>query len=75
MTKKNNLIAYSIAAMLSVFSQQAALALFSGIALAIALGKAPIMNASSVSRGALQSGVVILGFSAQLTGLSFRSWF
>lgn len=63
MTKKNILIAYSIAAMLSVFSQQAALALFSGIALSIALGKAPLANASAMSRGALQSGVVILGLS------------
>jgi uncharacterized membrane protein YadS len=63
MTKKNTLIAYSLAAILSIFSQQAALALFSGIALAVVIGKAPLENASAMSRGALQSGVVILGLS------------
>jgi uncharacterized membrane protein YadS len=63
MTKKNTLIAYSLAAILSIFAQQAALALFSGIALAVVIGKAPLENASAMSRGALQSGVVILGLS------------
>ena len=63
MTKTNTVIAYLIAALFAVYIQQAAVALFLGIGLALTLGPAPIHNASKLSRGALQSGVVILGLA------------
>lgn len=63
MTKSHTVIAYLIAALLALYTQQAALALFLGIGLALTLGPAPIENASKLSRGALQSGVVILGLA------------
>ena len=63
MTKTNTVIAYFAAALFAVYLQQAAVALFLGIALALTLGPAPIANASKLSRGALQSGVVILGLA------------
>ena len=63
MTKTNTVIAYLIAALFAVYLQQAAVALFLGIGLALTLGPAPIQNASKLSRGALQSGVVILGLA------------
>ena len=63
MTKANTVIAYLIAALFAVYIQQAAVALFLGIGLALTLGPAPIHNASKLSRGALQSGVVILGLA------------
>lgn len=63
MTKTNTVIAYLIAALFAVYLQQAAVALFLGIGLALTLGPAPIHNASKLSRGALQSGVVILGLA------------
>ena len=63
MTKTNTVIAYLIAALFAVYLQQAAVALFLGIALALTLGPAPIQNAAKLSRGALQSGVVILGLA------------
>jgi len=63
MTKSNTVIAYLIAALLALYTQQAAIALFLGIGLALTLGPAPIENASKLSRGALQSGVVILGLA------------
>lgn len=63
MTKTNTVIAYLIAALFALYLQQAAVALFLGIGLALTLGPAPIQNASKLSRGALQSGVVILGLA------------
>ena len=48
---------------LAIYSQQAALALFLGIGLAVTVGPAPLSDASRLSRGALQSGVVILGLA------------
>lgn len=63
MTKSHTVIAYLIAALLALYTQQAAIALFLGIGLALTLGPAPIENASKLSRGALQSGVVILGLA------------
>lgn len=63
MTKTNTLIAYMIGAGLSIYFQQAALALFLGIALAVTVGPAPLSDPSRLSRGALQSGVVILGLA------------
>ncbi len=63
MTKTNTVIAYLIAALFAVYLQQAAVALFLGIGLALTLGPAPVKNASRLSRGALQSGVVILGLA------------
>ena len=59
----HTVIAYSLAAGLSIYTQQAAVALFLGIGLALTLGPAPISHASKLSRGALQSGVVILGLA------------
>ena len=46
-----------------MYLQQAAVALFLGIGLALALGPAPIQSSLKLSRGALQSGVVILGLA------------
>ena len=63
MKKSHTVIAYLIAALLALYTQQAAIALFLGIGLALTLGPAPIENASKLSRGALQSGVVILGLA------------
>lgn len=63
MTKSHTVIAYLVAALLALYTQQAAIALFLGIGLALTLGPAPIENASKLSRGALQSGVVILGLA------------
>ena len=63
MTKTNTVIAYLIVALFAVYLQQAAAALFLGIGLALTLGPAPIQYASKLSRGALQSGVVILGLA------------
>ncbi|MAJ52496.1 MAG: hypothetical protein CBC39_00460 [Cellvibrionales bacterium TMED79] len=63
MTKMHTVIAYSLAAGLSIYTQQAAVALFLGIGLALTLGPAPMNHASKLSRGALQSGVVILGLA------------
>lgn len=63
MTKTNTVIAYLAAALLALYTQQPALALFLGMGLALTLGPAPINNASKLSRGALQSGVVILGLA------------
>lgn len=63
MTKKYNLIAYSIAALLALYTQQAAVALFLGMGLAVTVGPAPVNNAAKLSRGALQSGVIILGLA------------
>lgn len=63
MTKKYNLITYSLAALLALYTQQAAVALFLGMGLAVTLGPAPVNNAAKLSRGALQSGVIILGLA------------
>ena len=63
MTKKNTHISYLMGAGLAIYSQQAALALFLGIGLAVTVGPAPLSDASRLSRGALQSGVVILGLA------------
>ena len=63
MTKTHKHIAYLIGAGLAIYSQQAALALFIGIGLALTVGPAPLSDASRLSRGALQSGVVILGLA------------
>ncbi len=63
MTKTHNYIAYLMGAGLAIYSQQAALALFLGIGLALTVGPAPLSDASRLSRGALQSGVVILGLA------------
>ena len=63
MTKTHTLIAYLMGAGLAIYSQQAALALFLGIGLALTVGPAPLSDASRLSRGALQSGVVILGLA------------
>lgn len=63
MTKTHTHIAYLMAAGLAIYSQQAALALFLGIGLALTVGPAPLSDASRLSRGALQSGVVILGLA------------
>ena len=61
MTKTHTHIAYLMGAGLAIYSQQAALALFLGIGLALTVGPPPLSDASRLSRGALQSGVVILG--------------
>ena len=63
MTKTHTHIAYLMGAGLAIYSQQAALALFLGIGLAVTVGPAPLSDASRLSRGALQSGVVILGLA------------
>ncbi|MEC7492945.1 MAG: hypothetical protein VYB01_08675, partial [Pseudomonadota bacterium] len=63
MTKTNTHIAYLVGAGLAIYSQQAALALFFGIGLALTVGPPPLSDASRLSRGALQSGVVILGLA------------
>ena len=63
MTKTHTHIAYLIGVGLAIYSQQAALALFLGIGLALTVGPAPLSDASRLSRGALQSGVVILGLA------------
>ena len=63
MTKTHTHIAYLMGAGLAIYSQQAALALFLGIGLALTVGPAPLSDASRLSRGALQSGVVILGLA------------
>ena len=63
MTKTHTYIAYLMGAGLAIYSQQAALALFLGIGLALTVGAAPLNDASRLSRGALQSGVVILGLA------------
>lgn len=63
MTNSHTVIAYLAAVLLALYTQQAAIALFLGIGLALTLGPAPIENASKLSRGALQSGVVILGLA------------
>lgn len=63
MTKSNTVITYLLGASFSIYSQQAALALFMGMALAITVGPAPLNDASRLSRGALQFGVVILGLA------------
>ena len=63
MTKTNTHISYLMGAGLAIYSQQAALALFLGIGLAVTVGPAPLSDASRLSRGALQSGVVILGLA------------
>lgn len=63
MTKSNTVITYLLGASFSIYSQQAALALFIGMALAITVGPAPLNDASRLSRGALQFGVVILGLA------------
>ena len=63
MTKTHTHIAYLIGVVLAIYSQQAALALFLGIGLALTVGPAPLSDASRLSRGALQCGVVILGLA------------
>ena len=63
MTKTHTHIAYLMGAGLAIYSQQAALALLLGIGLALTVGPAPLSDASRLSRGALQSGVVILGLA------------
>ncbi|HCG95531.1 MAG TPA: putative sulfate exporter family transporter [Halieaceae bacterium] len=63
MTKTNTHIAYLMGAGLAIYSQQAALALFLGIGLALTVGPPPLSDASRLSRGALQCGVVILGLA------------
>ena len=63
MTKTHTHIAYLVGAGLAIYSQQAALALFLGIGLALTVGPTPLSDASRLSRGALQSGVVILGLA------------
>jgi len=63
MTKSNTVITYLLGASFSIYSQQAALALFIGMAWAITVGPAPLNDASRLSRGALQFGVVILGLA------------
>ena len=63
MTKTHIHIAYLMGAGLAIYSQQAALALFLGIGLALTVGPAPLSDASRLSRGALQCGVVILGLA------------
>ena len=63
MTKTHTHIAYLIGVGLAIYSQQAALALFLGIGLALTVGPAPLSEASRLSRGALQCGVVILGLA------------
>ena len=63
MTKTHTHIAYLLGAGLAIYSQQAALALFLGIGLALTVGPPPLSDASRLSRGALQSGVVILGLA------------
>ena len=63
MTKTHTHIAYLMGAGLAIYSQQAALALFLGIGLALTIGPAPLSDASRLSRGALQYGVVILGLA------------
>ena len=63
MTKTHTHISYFMGAGLAIYSQQAALALFLGIGLALTVGPAPLSDASRLSRGALQSGVVILGLA------------
>ena len=63
MTKTNTHISYLMGAGLAIYSQQAALALFLGIGLALTVGPAPLSDASRLSRGALKSGVVILGLA------------
>ena len=63
MTKTHTHIAYLMGAGLAIYSQQAALALFLGIGLALTVGPPPLSDATRLSRGALQSGVVILGLA------------
>ena len=63
MTKTHTHIAYLIGVGLAIYSQQAALALFLGIGMALTVGPAPLSDASRLSRGALQCGVVILGLA------------
>ena len=63
MTKTHTHIAYLVGAVLAIYSQQAAVALFLGIGLALTVGPPPLSDASRLSRGALQSGVVILGLA------------
>jgi uncharacterized integral membrane protein (TIGR00698 family) len=63
MTKTHTYISYLMGAALAIYSQQAALALFLGIGLALTVGPAPLSDASRLSRGALQCGVVILGLA------------
>ena len=63
MTKTHTHIAYLIGVGLAIYSQQAALALFLGIGLALTVGPAPLSDASRLSRGALQCGVVMLGLA------------
>ena len=63
MTKTHTHIAYLMGAGLAIYFQQAALALFLGIGLALTIGPAPLRDASRLSRGALQCGVVILGLA------------
>ena len=63
MTKTHTHITYLIGVGLAIYSQQAALALFLGIGLALTVGPAPLSDASRLSRGALQCGVVILGLA------------
>ena len=63
MTKTHTHITYLIGVGLAIYSQQATLALFLGIGLALTVGPAPLSDASRLSRGALQCGVVILGLA------------
>ncbi|MEC8468601.1 MAG: putative sulfate exporter family transporter, partial [Pseudomonadota bacterium] len=63
MTKTHTHIAYLMGAGLAIYFQQAVLALFLGIGLALTIGPAPLRDASRLSRGALQCGVVILGLA------------
>ena len=63
MTKAHNYISFVVAAALSVYWQQAAIALFLGIALAVTLGPLPLASGSKLSRIALQVGVVVLGLA------------
>ena len=74
MTKTHNYIAYLMGAGLAIYSQQAALALFLGIGLALTVGPAPLSDASRLSRGALQSGVVILGLALPFTDAKWKSF-
>ena len=63
MTKTHMHIFYLVGAGLAVYSQQAAFALFLGIGLTLIVGPSPLKDASRLSRGALQSGVIILGLA------------
>ena len=63
MTKTHTHIAYLMGAGLAIYSQQAALALFLGIGLALTVGRAPLSDASRLSGGALQSGVVTVSYT------------